>query len=258
MIKESTDLFITIKGLNFEEIGEKYVTAILGESIAQNTDIINFIKDALNEISLVLLQKIDEFVFTIGEKILLAFVTLFVMFYLFKDGKKIMYSIKEALPLKRRYKNEISEKFNNTIYATMYGIVLTAIIQGSVAAVGFWFFHVRSPFLWGIVMVILAMIPLVGPAFIWLPAAIIKLSTGSTADGIGLLLYGIFIVSTIDNIIRPKIIGSRSKVHPVLVLLGVLGGLKLFGIIGIIIGPLILSILAVFFDIYMSEEFEEA
>lgn len=258
MIKESTDLFITIKSLNFEEIGEKYVTTILGESIAQNTDIVNFIKDALNEISLVLLQKIDNFVFTIGEKILLVFVALFVMFYLFKDGKKIMYSIKEALPLKRRYKNEISEKFNNTIYATMYGIVLTAIIQGSVAALGFWFFHVRSPFLWGIIMVILAMIPLIGPAFIWLPAAIIKLSTGSTADGIGLLLYGIFIVSTIDNIIRPKIIGSRSKVHPVLILLGVLGGLKLFGIIGIIIGPLILSILAVFFDIYINEEFEEA
>ena len=105
-------------------------------------------------------------------------------------------------------------------------------------------------------MIILAMLPFIGAAFIWFPASLFKLASGETTNGIGLLLYGLFIVSTIDNIIRPKIIGSRSKVHPSLILIGALGGIKLFGLIGIVVGPLILAILTVFFDLYLSEDYE--
>ena len=255
IFNESAKFFFTVRDINFEDLGE-VINKYLGDFLGENIDISAFLKDALNKVSVGILQGIDKFVLDIPQKILSGFVMLFLLFYLFKDGKKLLFSIKEGLPLKRKYKEDIAKKFNDTIYATMYGIVLTAIIQGIIASIGFWIFDVSSPILWGVVMIILAMLPFIGAAFIWFPAALFKLASGETTNGIGLLLYGLFIVSTIDNIIRPKIIGSRSKVHPALILIGALGGIKLFGLIGVIVGPLILAILTVFFDLYLSEEYE--
>ncbi|MEK6826846.1 MAG: AI-2E family transporter [Nanoarchaeota archaeon] len=257
VFNEAADLFIQVKNINFAEIEEKYLSTLFGEKLSENIGLSGSIKEALDRLTTALLQKTGEFIFTLHEKILQLFVTFFITFYLFKDGRGLLFSIKEALPLKRKYKNEIADKFNDTIYATIYGVVLTAIVQGIVGGIGLWIFNVSSPILWTLVMIILSMLPFIGAAFVWLPAAIIKLATGDAVNGVGLLLYGLLIVSTIDNIIRPKIIGSRSKVHPALILIGVLGGIKLFGIVGIIIGPLILSILTVFFEIYTSEEFQE-
>ena len=258
IFSEASDLFIQVKSIDFSKLEEKYLSSFVGKTLGEDISLIDYIRDGLDRLTTTILQRTGEYIFTLHEKLLQVFVTFFLMFYFLKDGKRLLFTIKEALPLKRKYKAVISDKFNDTIYATMYGIVLTAIVQGIVAGIGFWIFDVSSPFLWSTVMILLSMIPFVGPALIWLPAAIIKLASGETVNGFGLLLYGIFIVSIIDNIIRPKIIGSRSKVHPAIVLIGVLGGIKFFGIMGIIIGPLILSILTAFFEIYTSEEFEES
>ena len=101
-------------------------------------------------------------------------------------------------------------------------------------------------------MAILAMFPFLGPALVWVPAGIIQIAYGNLFSGIGILAYGIAVISTIDNIIKPKIISSRSKIHPVIVLIGLIGGIKMFGIVGIIIGPLILSFLLIILRIYRS------
>ena len=253
LFKETSNFFFAVRDIKFDEISTRLST-LFGE----NLDVSSLLKDVLNRLSVVLLQTVDNFILNLPQKILSGFVMFFVMFYFLKDGKRILFSVKEALPLKRKYKEDIAKKFNETIYATMYGLVSTAIIQGIIGTIGLWIFDVPSPILWGIVMIIAAMIPFVGAAFVWLPASLLKLSAGNTTEGFGLLLYGLFIVSTIDNILRPKIIGRRSKVHPALVLVGALGGIKLFGLIGIVIGPLVLAILTVFFDLYLSEDYEEA
>mgnify|MGYP001569397344 CR=1 FL=1 len=257
LFKEASNLFFAVRDFKIEDLSKNYI-GYLNDFFGQNIDFSGLLNEALNRISIVLLQSVDNFIFDLPQKIISAFVMVFVMFYLFKDGKRLLFSVKEALPLKRKYKDDIAQKFNDTIYATMYGVVVTAIIQGIIGAIGFWIFDVSSPILWGGIMIILAMIPFVGAAFVWLPAALFKLGSGEATNGFGLLLYGLFVVSTIDNIVRPKIIGRRSKVHPALILIGALGGIKLFGLIGIIIGPLVLSILTVFFDIYLSEEYENA
>lgn len=253
LFKESSNLFFAVKDINLEELGTRYLDNLFGENI----DLSSLLKDALSRLSVLLLRSIDNFILNLPQQFLSGFVMLFVMFYLFKDGKRLLFSIKEALPLKRKYKDDIAQKFNDTIYATLYGVVVTAIIQGIIGGIGLWIFDVENPILWGGIMIIAAMLPFIGSAFVWLPAAIFKLSAGDAFNGLGLLLYGLFIVSTIDNIIRPKIIGKRSKVHPALILIGALGGIKLFGLIGIIIGPLVLAILTVFFDLYLNEEYED-
>jgi len=256
IFNEANDFFFRVRDIKFEELGEQYIDRYLGGILGENIDLSAIVKDGLNRLSINLIQSVDKFILDLPKKILSAFVMFFVMFYLFKDGKKLLFNIKEALPLKRKYKEDIATKFNETIYATMYGVVVTAIIQGIVGSIGLWIFGVKSPLLWGVVMSILAMIPFVGSSFIWFPAAVYKITINDSINGIGLLIYGLLVVSTIDNIIRPKIIGRRSKVHPVLVLIGALGGIKLFGLIGIVIGPLILSILAVFFELYLTEEYD--
>ena len=256
VFNETANFFITVKSINFATLSDNYIEKYLGGFVGENIDITGFIKDGLNRLSIALIESLDKFILDIPQKIISGFVMFFVMFYLFKDGKRLIFSIIEALPLKSKYKEEIAKKFNDTIYATMYGIVITAIIQGIVGAIGLWIFGVNSPILWGVVMAIFAMLPFIGSGFVWFPAAVYKLAINDTINGVGLLLYGLLIVSTIDNIIRPKIIGSRSKVHPAIVLIGALGGIKLFGIIGIVIGPLILAILTAFFELYLSEEYD--
>ena len=256
VFNETTNFFFAIESINFEELGVKYINKYLGQFFDENIDLASILEDSLNRLTISLIQGLDRFIFDIPQRILSGFVMFFAIFYLFKDGKKLLFTVKEALPLKRKYKEEISKKFADTIYATMYGIVVTALIQGVIGAFGLWIFGVPSPLLWGTVMAIFAMLPFIGSAFVWFPAAIYKLATNDTTNGVGLLIYGLLIVSTIDNIIRPRIIGSKSRVHPALVLIGALGGIKIFGIIGIVIGPLILAVLTVFFELYLSEEYE--
>ncbi|MEK6952902.1 MAG: AI-2E family transporter [Nanoarchaeota archaeon] len=252
LLNETTNFFYNVRDINFEGLRLDYINSYFGSNI----DVSSFIKDGLNKISIVLIQGAYDFIVDIPGKLLSLFIIFFLMFYFLIDGEKLTNTIKEALPLKRRYKEDIAKKFRDSIYATLYGVVLTGIIQGIIGTIGLLIFKVDSPFLWGFAMIILSMIPLVGAAFIWFPISLIKIASGDITNGLGLLFYGLLIVSTIDNIIRPKLIGSKAKIHPALALIGVFGGLKVFGLMGIFIGPLILSILTVFFEIYTSEEYE--
>jgi len=132
--------------------------------------------------------------------------------------------------------------------------------QGVIGAIGFIIFGVGSPIFWGMMMAIFALIPFLGTAIIWVPASLILLIKGFLSNngwmigkGIGLFLYGLLIVSTLDNIIKPKLIGHKGKIHPAVVLLGILGGLNLFGFIGIFIGPIILAVFIALSKVYSDE-----
>jgi predicted PurR-regulated permease PerM len=117
------------------------------------------------------------------------------------------------------------------------------VIQGSVATLGLVMFGVGNWVFWGAIMLILAFLPVFGTPLIWIPSAVDKLLAGETFEGIGLLLYGILIVTNIDNLVRPKLVSERSHVHPVLVMVGILGGLEIAGFSGMLVGPLILALL---------------
>lgn len=195
--------------------------------------------------------------------ILNLFILVFVMFYSLKDSGRVFTRIGNMLPLKKSHKNKIFKKINDVNHAIVYGHVITGLIQGAIGTLGFYAFGVTSPLVLGIIMTMAALIPLVGTAFIWVPVSLIMilnaLANGSTVEfwnGIGLFLYGALIISTIDNIIRPRITSVKAKVNPVIILIGLLGGLALFGIVGIIVGPLILALTTTFVEIYEKEKHE--
>ena len=215
------------------------------------------VKEATTKIT----DTISNILFSIPIFILHLFIVLFVMFFLFKDGKIFVDKIERILPLKGKYRNHVFNKLNDMAYAVVYGSIIIAIIQGTLGGIGFLIFGLPSPLLWGLIMIFMALIPYIGSSVIWFPASLILLFNGyvnmettPVIKGILLMLYGIFVVGTIDNILKPKIIGDKGGLHPVLVLLGVVGGLNFLGFVGIIVGPIILAMLVTFIKIYEEEK----
>jgi predicted PurR-regulated permease PerM len=182
------------------------------------------------------------------------------MFFLWRDWDRLIKKLHQLIHLRKHHEAHIMSKMNDMTYAIVYGNFIVALIQGAVGALGFMIFGVPSPLVWGLVMAFFSLIHIIGTPVVWVPASLLLILDGiSSASnneiirGVGLFLYGLIIISTIDNILKPKIIGGRGNIHPVLVLIGVLGGIGLFGLIGIIIGPLILGLFNVFIDIFEEE-----
>jgi predicted PurR-regulated permease PerM len=208
-----------------------------------------------------IVDNVSSFLFSIPVILFNIFIMIFIMFYLFRDGLQMINKIEKLSPLRKPHYRKIMYKFDNVIYAVVFGHIIVSLVQGAVGALGLFFLGVSSPLSLGLVMALLAIIPIVGPPLVWLPIALVMILEGSSTGsnvliikGIILILYGIFIVGTIDNILKPKIIGDKAKVHPVMVLLGVVGGISMFGFIGIVIGPVILAVFMTFLQIYEEEK----
>jgi len=215
------------------------------------------LENTIEKVTSYIIDSASDIVFSIPRFILNFFVMIFAIFYLFKDGPVIFSNLRRLLPLRGVYKRHLFEKFGKVTSAIVYGHIVVAIIQGILGGIGFFIFGVSSPIIWGIVMAFAALIPFIGTGIVWLPPALLKLiggisagNTGEIVGGVLFILYGILVISSIDNILRPKIIGDKAKVHPVLILVGVLGGLYLLGAVGILIGPLILALFVTFIKAY--------
>src|SRR3989338_9688247 len=204
----------------------------------------------------------SKLIISVPKILLNIFLILFLTFYLFKDGKLFFYKVFFLLPLKKKNQEDIVKTFNDVVYATIYGQIIVAVIQGALGGIGFYLFGVSSPIFWGTIMILLSLIPFIGSSIIWAPAALYLIISGLASSnnplffkGIGLFIYGLLIISLIDNILRPKIVGERIGMHPALVFIGVIGGLMLFGPLGILLGPLLIAVLIVFGKIYQKREF---
>lgn len=170
------------------------------------------------------------------------FVVFFTLYYGFTDGERFVQAIRDILPIHEDEKDLLFAEIRRTTDGVFVGHILISLIQGAVGTVGFLIFGVPRPFFWGFVMVVLGILPVIGPVLVWLPVGIYLLVIDRTIPGIGILLWGAVLVSTIDNVLRPKLIGGRAEIHPFLVLVGLLGGIAVFGFSGFIIGPLVLSL----------------
>ncbi|MEM4263816.1 MAG: AI-2E family transporter [Candidatus Woesearchaeota archaeon] len=219
-----------------------------------------YLQDTLEKITSYAIQKTSSLLLALPKIILEFIVTFFILFYLFKDGSAFVVYLKRLIPMKEVHRNHVALRINETAHAVIYGSLVIALIQGILATIGYWIFGIESFIFWGIATAVFALVPIIGTTTIWLPASIFLIAKGSTEanptmiySGIGLLIYGALIISTADNILKPKLIGDRAGLHPVLVLLGVLGGLALFGFAGFLIGPLILAILKSMLDIFEKE-----
>ena len=219
-----------------------------------------YLQTTIGKITGFIIGNVSKFLVSVPSIFLNFFVMVFVVYYLLKDGDAITKRIKSVLPLKKSHKQRVLDRFHKIIYAIFYGNISIAILQGILGIIGFSILGVPSPILWGFVMMLFAILPYFGTAIIWLPASLnlifigyLQNSSSHIIRGIILIVYGIFVISIVDNFLKPKIIGHKASVHPILVLLGVLGGLSVFGFVGLILGPVILALLMTFVDIYEEE-----
>jgi predicted PurR-regulated permease PerM len=176
------------------------------------------------------------------------------IFYFLKDGGTLAIFIKKLLPFSEQQKDKLEERVKEMVIAAIYGGLAVAVAQGILGGIAFYTFGLPSPAFWGTVMAIFSLVPLFGCTTIWLPTGIYLLITGSIAKGIGFLVYCVVFITSIDNIIKPLVIGGRTKLHTLLVFFSVLGGINFFGFVGFILGPLITALCLSLLEIYTFEE----
>lgn len=166
----------------------------------------------------------------------------FTLFYLFRDGDNIRRAIFRMLPLERVQMNDISARTREVIAATIYGVLVISAIQGTLGTFIFWALGLPSPLLWGVVMFFLSMIPMAGAFLVWVPAAIYLALAGSYVKAIILAAWGVMVISSIDNFLSPRLVGRRARLHELLIFFAVLGGLQVFGVLGLVLGPVIVAV----------------
>lgn len=166
-------------------------------------------------------------------------IMLYLLFFLLRDGAELAALIRNAIPLRPEHRQALLDKLTAVIRATVKGNLLVAVMQGMLGALAFWFLGIRGALLWGALMAILSLLPMVGAILVWGPVAIYYVSTGSVWRGILLAAYGIVVLGMTDYILRPLLVRRETHLPDYLVVITTLGGLAVFGINGFIIGPLI-------------------
>jgi len=245
--------------LKWEEGG--FIYDSLGIIREQASGLVDFdtlnIRDSITETA----QSVTAFLATQSAKILKGigwllislFILLFSLYYLFKDGQLILQKIMSISPLPKRHEDELFKKFREISHAALYGIFLTAVAQGFIGGVGFAIVGIPSSLFWGTAIALFSLVPIIGTATVWLPASIILVLTGNIWGGVVAFFYGLLIVITAGKYLRAYFIGEKAKMNQLLTFLAVFGGIWAFGLVGVIFGPLILTLFFAFLHIYEKE-----
>ena len=182
------------------------------------------------------------------------FFVIFTMYYLFRDGDRIFITIKNSLPLNEEQSLAIMERTKEVVGASVYGVLAIAVIQGALGGLAFWALGVPSAIVWGVVMTFLSMIPMLGAFLVWVPAAIYLALTGHYVKAVFLVVWGTLVIGMIDNFLRPKLVGGRTRLHELLIFFAVLGGLQVFGVLGIVLGPVVLALAMSLIEVFRAAD----
>ncbi|HOW36821.1 MAG TPA: AI-2E family transporter [Candidatus Pacearchaeota archaeon] len=182
------------------------------------------------------------------------FVVLLTFFFVIRDKEKIIEGVKEVLPFPRIIREKIFKSTKDVTVSVIYGQIIIGLIEGAISTIGFFLFKVPNPVLFSILITLAGILPAIGPTIVWIPLAIYLFATGNVVSGVGIVVFGL-ITGLVTNILSPLIVSKRTKMNPLVILLAMVGGLLLFGILGLILGPLIIGYFLIFLDIYKNKKF---
>ena len=178
---------------------------------------------------------------------------LLMLFFLLKDGGGLRSEFRRISPFSEEQETQIFDHISRTVKGVLQAMVVVPVAQGILAGLGFWWFGVPSPLVWGVCVVFAAFVPLIGSPLGWVPAAVYLFYTGPTRPAVGLAIYGIVVISGIDNVIKPLILHGAAQIHPLLGFLSILGGVLAFGPLGFLVGPIVLSLVISGIRIYRDD-----
>lgn len=224
-----------------------YIGSYLGNV---QTEWANYATSAAKAVSMFIINNLTAVTQSSIRFIFLFFIMLYTLYFFLKDGKRMLSRLMHLSPLGDEYEEMLYERFTSTARATLKGTLIIGFIQGTIGGILFWATGVQGALVWGVLMIVLSIIPAVGSTIIWFPTGLIMLATGQYTEGIIILACGVFVISLIDNVLRPPLVGKDTQMHPILVLFSTLGGISLFGISGFVIGPVITSLFLAIISMY--------
>jgi len=180
------------------------------------------------------------------------FVLLYTMYFFLTGGPGLLRAVLAYLPLTEADKQRMVEKFVSVTRATLKGTILIGVAQGGLGGLAFWVLGLDGAIFWGTAMTVLSIIPGVGSALVWVPASIILAATGAVWQGIALALFGALVIGTVDNLLRPRLVGQDTKMHELLIFFSTLGGLMFFGAMGFIVGPILAALFVTVWEMFGS------
>ena len=206
--------------------------------------------EMVGRLSSFLINSLSSVTVMTAQFIFMLFIFLYTMFFFLVDGQRILSGILRYLPLKPEDQERMLEKFTSVTRATLKGIAVIGMVQGSLVGAAFASVGFPSAIFWGTVAAVMSMVPGIGTAIVWLPGVIILFMGGHYGTAIGLLAFCILVVGGIDNFLRPRLVGKDTSMHELLILFGTLGGIIMFGVAGIIIGPILAALVVTVWEIY--------
>jgi len=216
-------------------------------------DVRGYLAGRLQQISGFLLAETGIIVGNLASFVINTAITLFTLFFLFREGRYMRRRAAAYLPLRPDQVEKLFSGISNTLIATVYGGLVVAAVQGALVGLALWVFGVPSPVLWAVVAAFFALLPLVGTAAVWVPAAIYLLITGNQIGGLVMVGWGAGVVGTVDNFLRPYLISGRVQMHTLLIFFSVFGGIQVFGFLGLFVGPVILAVTSTLLSLLRDE-----
>ncbi len=181
------------------------------------------------------------------------FISLYLCFFLIRDGESVVRALRRAAPLAPAHQQELLTKFSTVIRATVKGNLLVAAVQGALGGVAFWYLGVSGALLWAVLMAFLSLLPAIGAGLVWLPVAAWFLVTGALWQGLGLIAYGVLVIGLVDNLLRPILVGKDTGMPDYVVMLTTLGGMAVFGLNGFVLGPVIAAMFIAVWHLYAAQ-----
>jgi predicted PurR-regulated permease PerM len=239
-----------VSELNLSKYTELITIPVIGNLNNALKDYANFLdiniefvlKEKLKFLGSVLIQQSINFLHNMVTGVVQLVIVLLTFYFLLRDFPKLLSLIKAFVPLDESQTIALINKVSETIYVTVYVALIVAITQGTLGGLAFWILGLKSPLLWGIVMTVFCLIPLVGHPVVWVPAAIFLLFQGLCWKAILLVLWGMLVIGLVDNLIRTILIGAKTQLHPLVIFFSVLGAVILIGPLGILFGPVLIVI----------------
>lgn len=255
LFSQAIDLYTTLKNQD--------ITTAIADSIPKSflssemsASLINNIKSSVSTLIFNFLGSFNKFLTDLPLLFLRFAVTIFVFFFSLRDGTKALAYLKSVSPLRKEIEEKFLKRFKDVTNSVLLGQILVGIIQGSVAGIGYFVFGINNAILLTLLSILVSVIPMVGPYVVWVPVLIYLLIAGKSNIAFIFLIYNLFFTSLIDNILRPLIVSRRAEINSAIIIVGMIGGFLVFGILGLIIGPLILAYVLLLIEIYRKKESE--
>ena len=255
LANQAVDLYFSLQSADLANVVSEILPNFLSSELSSNLagSLNSFISNLLANS----LSKFTSFILNLPIIMLQLFIVVFVFFFSLRDGKKGVDYVKSLSHLGKETQEKFFKQFKDITNSVLLGQIVIGIAQGIVAGIGYFIFGVPNALILTILTMFVGIIPLIGPWLVWLPVNIYLFIIGRTGAGIGLLIYGLVIISWIDVFVRPLMVSRKTEINSAIVIIGMLGGLFVFGILGLIIGPLVLAYVLLVVELYRKKTLGE-